>query len=123
MNMLSAGAALGVLSGAYVHGWGGSALDATRPGPIGPFLPVMIFAILFGLSMDYEVFLVSRMREEWLHAGDNTEAVRRGLAITGRTITAAATIMILVFASFILGHDLIIKEFGPAAGNRQRSRP
>jgi putative drug exporter of the RND superfamily len=112
MNMLSAGAALGVLSGAYVHGWGGSVLDATRPGPIGPFLPVMIFAILFGLSMDYEVFLVSRMREEWLHAGDNTEAVRRGLAITGRTITAAAAIMILVFASFILGRDLVIKEFG-----------
>jgi RND superfamily putative drug exporter len=73
---------------------------------------VMLFAILFGLSMDYQVFLVSRIREEWLRTGSNTEAVRRGLAITGRTITAAAAIMILVFGSFILGSDLIIKEFG-----------
>jgi RND superfamily putative drug exporter len=112
MNLFSAGAALGVLSAAYVWGWGGAPLDASRAGPITPFLPVMIFAILFGLSMDYQVFLVSRIREEWLRTGSNSEAVRRGLAITGRTITAAAAIMILVFASFILGGDLIIKEFG-----------
>jgi RND superfamily putative drug exporter len=112
MNLFSAGAALGVLSAAYVWGWGGAPLDASRAGPVTPFLPVMIFAILFGLSMDYQVFLVSRIREEWLRTGNNAEAVRRGLAITGRTITAAAAIMILVFASFILGGDLIVKEFG-----------
>jgi RND superfamily putative drug exporter len=112
MNLFSAGAALGVLSAAYVWGWGGAPLDASRAGPIMPFIPVMVFAILFGLSMDYQVFLVSRIREEWLRTGSNTEAVRRGLAITGRTITAAAAIMILVFGSFILGNNLIIKEFG-----------
>jgi putative drug exporter of the RND superfamily len=112
MNLFSAGAALGVLSAAYVWGWGGAPLDASRAGPIMPFVPVMVFAILFGLSMDYQVFLVSRIREEWLRTGSNKEAVRRGLAITGRTITAAAAIMILVFGSFILGSNLIIKEFG-----------
>jgi putative drug exporter of the RND superfamily len=114
MNLFSAGAALGVLSAAYVWGWGGAPLGASRAGPIMPFLPVMVFAILFGLSTDYQVFLVSRIREEWLRTGSNKEAVRRGLAITGRTITAAAAIMILVFGSFILGSNLIIKEFGLA---------
>lgn len=106
--------ALGVLSAAYVWGWGGAALGASRAGPITPFIPVMVFAILFGLSTDYEVFLVSRIREEWLRTGGNTEAVRRGLAITGRTITAAAAIMIVVFGSFIFGGNLTIKEFGLA---------
>ena len=112
MNLFSAGAALGALSAAYVWGWGGTVLGASRAGPITPFIPVMLFAILFGLSTDYEVFLVSRIREEWLRTGSNTEAVRRGLAITGRTITAAAAIMILVFGSFILGSDTVIKQFG-----------
>jgi RND superfamily putative drug exporter len=114
MNLISAGAALGVLSAAYVWGWGGAALGASRAGPITPFIPVMVFAILFGLSTDYEVFLVSRIREEWLRTGGNAEAVRRGLAITGRTITAAAAIMIVVFGSFIFGGNLTIKEFGLA---------
>ena len=72
----------------------------------------MLFAILFGLSMDYEVFLVSRIQEEWLATGDNRAAVRKGLASTGKTITAAALIMILVFGSFILGGERVIKEFG-----------
>ena len=72
----------------------------------------MLFAILFGLSMDYEVFLISRIQEEWLTSGDNHEAVRKGLAATGKTITAAALIMILVFGSFILGGERVIKEFG-----------
>ncbi len=112
MNLLSAGAALGVLSAAYVWGWGGSLLGANSGGPISAFIPVMVFAILFGLSMDYQVFLVSRMQEEYHRSGDNKDAVTRGLAITGRTITAAALIMILVFGSFILGGDIIIKEFG-----------
>jgi RND superfamily putative drug exporter len=72
----------------------------------------MLFAILFGLSMDYEVFLVMRIHEEWLRTGDNEQAVSRGLAATGRTITAAAAIMVVVFGSFILGGQRIIKEFG-----------
>jgi RND superfamily putative drug exporter len=112
MNLLSAGAALGVLSAAYVWGWGGSLLGANGGGPIQAFIPVMVFAILFGLSMDYQVFLVSRMQEEFRRSNDNRDAVKRGLAITGRTITAAALIMVLVFGSFILGGQLIIKEFG-----------
>ncbi|MDT4909554.1 MAG: putative drug exporter of the superfamily, partial [Pseudonocardiales bacterium] len=112
MNLLSAGAALGVLSAVYVWGWGGSLLGANSGGPIAAFIPVMLFAILFGLSMDYQVFLVSRMQEEFHRSGDNTDAVTRGLAITGRTIIAAALIMILVFGSFILGGQQVIKEFG-----------
>ena len=112
MNLVSAGAAFGILSAAYVWGWGGSLLGASRAGPIEAFLPVMMFAILFGLSMDYQVFLVSRVHEEWQRTGDNTEAVKRGLAISGPTITAAAAIMILVFASFILGGQRVIQEFG-----------
>ena len=83
-----------------------------RAGPVEPFLPVMMFAILFGLSMDYEVFLVSRMHEDWLHSGDNSDAVTRGQAETGQVITAAASIMVLVFASFVFGGERIIKEFG-----------
>jgi putative drug exporter of the RND superfamily len=72
----------------------------------------MLFAILFGLSMDYEVFLITRIHEEWLICGDNRTAVRKGVAATGKTITAAALIMILVFGSFILGGERVIKEFG-----------
>jgi putative drug exporter of the RND superfamily len=73
---------------------------------------VMLFAILFGLSMDYEVFLITRVHEEWVKSGDNRTAVRNGLAATGKTITAAALIMILVFGSFIFGGERVIKEFG-----------
>ena len=83
-----------------------------NPGPIDTFLPVMMFAILFGLSMDYEVFLITRIHEEYLKCGDNRTAVRNGLAATGKTITAAALIMILVFGAFILGGIRVIKEFG-----------
>jgi RND superfamily putative drug exporter len=96
----------------YQHGWLGELFGVNRPGPIETFIPVMMFAILFGLSMDYEVFLVARIHEEWLRTGDNTLAVRNGLATTGKTISAAALIMILVFGSFILGGQLIIQEFG-----------
>ena len=81
-------------------------------GPIEAFLPVMMLAILFGLSMDYQVFLVSRMHEEWVHTEDNSHAVRVGQAATGRVITAAATIMILVFGSFVLAGQRVIAEFG-----------
>ena len=112
MNLLSIGAAFGILIAVYQHGWLGELFGVNRPGPIETFIPVMMFAILFGLSMDYEVFLVARIHEEWLRTGDNTLAVRNGLATTGKTISAAALIMILVFGSFILGGQLIIQEFG-----------
>jgi len=112
MNLLSIGAAFGVLVAVFQWGWLGSVFQIGSPGPIESFLPVMLFAILFGLSMDYEVFLITRIREEYLKTGDNTKAVRQGLAATGKTITAAALIMILVFGSFILGGELVIKQFG-----------
>jgi RND superfamily putative drug exporter len=112
MNMLSAGAAFGVITAVFQFGWLGSLLGVNQTGPIEAFIPVMMFAILFGLSMDYEVFLVSRIYEEWHRIGDNRLAVTRGLEATGRTITAAAAIMILVFASFILGGQVIIETFG-----------
>jgi putative drug exporter of the RND superfamily len=112
MNLLSIGAAFGVLVAVFQHGTLSSLLGVNRPGPIESFLPVMLFAILFGLSMDYEVFLVSRIHEEWLKSGDNRTAVRNGLAATGKTITAAALIMILVFGSFVFGGERVIKEFG-----------
>ncbi len=112
MNLLSIGAAFGVLVAVFQWGWLGGAFGVSRPGPVEAFLPVMLFAILFGLSMDYEVFLISRIQEEWLACGDNRTAVRKGLAATGKTITAAALIMILVFGSFILGGERVIKEFG-----------
>jgi RND superfamily putative drug exporter len=112
MNMLSAGAAFGVITAVFQFGWLDSVLGINQTGPIEAFIPVMMFAILFGLSMDYEVFLVTRIYEEWHRTGDNRLAVTRGLAATGRTITAAAAIMVLVFASFILGGQVIIEMFG-----------
>jgi RND superfamily putative drug exporter len=112
MNMLSAGASFGVVTAVFQFGWGASLLGIDKTGPIEAFLPVLMFAILFGLSMDYEVFLVSRIYEEWHRREDNAEAVTHGLAATGRTITAAAAIMVLVFGSFILGGSRIIDLFG-----------
>jgi RND superfamily putative drug exporter len=112
MNLLSAAAAFGVITAIFQKGWGASVIGVDRAGPIEAFLPVMVFAILFGLSMDYEVFLVSRIYEEWHKRGDNREAIVHGLAVTGRTITAAATIMVLVFAAFVLGGERVIKLFG-----------
>jgi putative drug exporter of the RND superfamily len=112
LNILSIGAAFGVLVAVFQWGWLGGLFGVNKPGPIESFLPVMLFAIVFGLSMDYQVFLVTRMHEEWLKTGDNRLAVRNGLAATGKTITAAALIMILVFGSFMLGGLRVIKEFG-----------
>ena len=113
MNLLSIGAAFGVLVAVFQWGDGGSLIGLTGTSPIEAFLPVMLFAILFGLSMDYQVFLVSRMHEEYIKSGHNNRiGVRNGLAATGKTITAAALIMILVFGSFILGGERVIKEFG-----------
>ncbi|HVB90493.1 MAG TPA: MMPL family transporter [Acidimicrobiales bacterium] len=113
MNLLSIGAAIGVVVAVFQWGYAGTAIGLNGTSPVEAFLPVMLFAILFGLSMDYQVFLVSRMHEEYIRSGgDNRIAVRNGLAATGKTITAAALIMILVFGSFILGGQRVIKEFG-----------
>ncbi len=116
MNMLSAGAAFGVVTAVFQNGWGASLIGIDKTGPIEAFLPVLMFPILFGLSMDYEVFLVSRIYEEWHRRRDNMEAVKHGLAATGRTITAAAAIMVLVFGAFVLGGERVIKLFGVGLG-------
>ena len=112
MNLLSVGAAYGVLVMVFQWGWGADLIGLESTVPILSFIPLFMFAILFGLSMDYEVFLLSRIREEYLRTGDNDEAVVRGLAGTGRTITSAALIMVAVFSGFILGEDPLIKMMG-----------
>jgi RND superfamily putative drug exporter len=113
MNLLSIAAALGVVQAIFERGWL-AGLIGVQPGPIDAFIPVMVFAIVFGLSMDYEVFLVSRIHEEWQHRDDATAAVREGVARTGRVITAAAAVMVAVFASFAMGDDRVLKLFGVA---------
>jgi RND superfamily putative drug exporter len=115
MNLLAAGASFGVVVAVFQWGWGGSLLNVGS-GPIESFLPVIMIAILFGLSMDYQVFLVSRMHEEWVHTGDNKHSVLRGQADTGRVITAAALIMISVFVAFVFGGERVIAEFGIGLG-------
>ena len=113
MNLLSIGAAYGVIVMIFQYGWGKELVGVGKAGPIQAFLPIMMFAILFGLSMDYEVFLLSRIREEYLHNGhDNGQAVADGLSATARVITAAAAIMCTFFLSFVLGDNIIIKLFG-----------
>jgi len=111
MNLLSIGATCGVLVAVFQWGWGASLLGI-KPGPIESPLPMMLFAILFGLSMDYEVFLLSRMREEYVRTKNNSDSVASGLASTARVIAAAAAIMVVVFGSFIFGGDRLGKEFG-----------
>jgi len=113
-GLLSLAAALGVTVAVFQWGWFASLVNLQSTGPIFPFLPVMVFSILFGLSCDYQVFLVSRMHEEWLNTGDNRRAVRRGLAGSGRVVAIAAAIMASVFGAFILGNDQTIKLFGVA---------
>src|SRR5579875_1324449 len=111
MNLLSIGGALGATVAVFQWGWASSLLGISS-GPIEPWIPVLMFAVVFGLSMDYEVFLISRVREEWVHRGDATSAVADGISFTGRVITAAAAIMVCVFLSFMLGDERAIKEFG-----------
>ncbi|MGN6188892.1 MAG: MMPL family transporter [Conexibacter sp.] len=111
MNLLSIGASLGVAVAVFQYGWL-SGLVGVQAGPIDAFIPVMLFSIVFGLSMDYEVFLISRVHEEWVRRGDASRAVVQGLAKTGRVITAAATIMICVFLAFAINDDRAIKLFG-----------
>jgi RND superfamily putative drug exporter len=112
MNLLSIGAALGIVVKIFQDGWLNGLLGIDGTAPIAAFLPVMVFAIVFGLSMDYEVFLMSRVHEEWSKSKDASKAVVDGLAQTGRVITAAAMIMVLVFLAFVLGDELTIKLFG-----------
>ena len=112
MNLLSVGAAYGVIVAVFQWGWLGSVIGIGKTGPIDPWVPLMMFTILFGLSMDYEVFLLSRVREEWLRSGENATAVADGLASTARVITAAAAIMVCVFGSFVLGDVRVLKLFG-----------
>ena len=128
MNLLAVGAALGALNAVFNWGWGSSILRLSGTGPIDAFIPVLLFSVLFGLSMDYEVYLVSRMQEEWHHLHHtqtgklaaltgqatrrNHQAVTTGQANSGEIIAAAAGIMILVFGSFLLGGSRILQEFG-----------
>jgi RND superfamily putative drug exporter len=111
MNLLSVGAALGIVQAIFERGWLAGVFGVEKA-PVEPFLPVLLFAIVFGLSMDYEVFLVSRIREEWQASGDTSAAIRNGLARTSRVITAAAGVMIVVFASFAANGNHILKLFG-----------
>ncbi|BAL87621.1 putative integral membrane protein [Actinoplanes missouriensis 431] len=107
LNLLSVGAAMGLVTWVFQHGAFG-----VPPGPIEAYVPVMIFAIVFGLSMDYEVFLLARMHEEWEKTRDAVGAVREGLATTGRVVTAAAAIMVVVFGAFLLSPDRMLQQFG-----------
>jgi putative drug exporter of the RND superfamily len=112
VNLLSIGAAYGVVVAVFQWGWGKDLIGVGKAGPVEAWAPMMLFAIVFGLSMDYEVFLLSRIREDYDRNGDNAVAVANGLANTARVITAAAAIMVCVFGSFVLGADRSIKLFG-----------
>ncbi|HEX5947017.1 MAG TPA: MMPL family transporter [Acidimicrobiales bacterium] len=111
MNLLSIGAAYGAVVAVFQWGWL-SGILGTSIGPIESFAPMMLFAVLFGLSMDYEVFLLSRVREEHLRTGDNSASVRDGIASTARVITAAASVMVIVFLSFLLNDQRVVNLFG-----------
>ncbi|MFF8829938.1 MMPL family transporter [Streptomyces sp. NPDC015131] len=112
MNVAAVASAFGIVVAIFQWGMGSELLGLGRAGPIEPFLPVIMVSVLFGLSMDYQVFLVSRMYEEWLETGDNRRAVRVGLAETSRVINSAAVIMIAVFLAFVLSGDRVIAMFG-----------
>jgi RND superfamily putative drug exporter len=114
MNVAAVASSFGIVVTIFQWGWGSELLGLGRAGPIEPFLPVIMVSVLFGLSMDYQVFLVSRMYEEWLETGDNRRAVRVGLAETSRVINSAAVIMISVFLAFVLSGDRVIAMFGIA---------
>jgi RND superfamily putative drug exporter len=112
MNLLSVAAAYGVVALVLEGGWAGQLIGIDTETPMPAFIPVLMFAVLFGLSMDYEVFLLSRMRESWLRTRDNSRAIVDGLAGTGRVITAAAAIMVAVFAAFIPSPEVFLKVIG-----------
>ena len=112
MNLLSIGAAYGVLVMVFQWGWGVELLGLDHAMPVSSWVPILIFAILFGLSMDYEVFLLSRVRENWLATGDPHGSVIRGLSDTGRVISSAAAIMVAVFLGFASEVDVVVKMLG-----------
>jgi RND superfamily putative drug exporter len=112
MNLISVAASYGVVTAVFQLGWGSSLIGLDHSIPIVSFVPLLMFAILFGLSMDYEVFLMTQMKEHYVEYGDERRAVVEGLANTGRVITSAAGIMVCVFASFVLSGDPVVKEFG-----------
>ena len=116
MNLLSIGAAYGILVAIFQWGWGMGLIGVDKSGPIEAWVPMFLFAIVFGLSMDYEVFLLSRIKEEYDRTKNNAVAVADGLAATARVITAAALIMFCVFAAFALGDDRQLKLFGLGLG-------
>ena len=112
LNLLSIAAALGATVAVFTWGWLRQVVGFSEPVPLETVAPMLMFAIVFGLSMDYEVFLLSRVREEWRLGGDSRGSVVRGLTSTARVITAAAAIMVLVFATVLLGGDIAVKQFG-----------
>jgi RND superfamily putative drug exporter len=112
MNLLSIGAAYGVMTAVFQWGWGTQALGLDHPLAVSSWVPILMFAILFGLSMDYEVFLLSRIREDWAHTGDSHGSVVRGLSATGRVISSAAAIMVAVFLGFASEVDVVVKQLG-----------
>jgi RND superfamily putative drug exporter len=112
MNLLSVGAAYGVLTAVFQWGWGVRRIGLDGAVPIEAYVPMILFALLFGLSMDYEVFLLTAVRESWSRTRDNRRSVRDGLAGTGVVITSAALIMVCVFASFVLSADPVVKMIG-----------
>jgi RND superfamily putative drug exporter len=112
MNLLSIGAAYGVVAYLAEGGWAGQLIGIDTATPVPPFIPVIMFAVLFGLSMDYEVFLLSRVREEYLKGRDTASAVTEALARTARVITAAALIMVAVFGAFALSPEVFLKLIG-----------
>ena len=116
MNLVSIGAAFGVVTAVFEKGWGAGIVGLPGEVPIVSFVPLMMFAILFGLSMDYEVFLMTHIREHWLASGDNKQSVISGIGTTGRVITSAALIMVSVFFAFILNGDPTVKQFGVGMG-------
>jgi RND superfamily putative drug exporter len=112
MNLLSIGAAYGVLTAVFQWGWGTDLLGLDHPLAVSSWVPILMFAILFGLSMDYEVFLLSRIREDWARTGDSRGSVVRGLSATGRVISSAAAIMVAVFLGFASEVDVVVKQLG-----------
>ena len=116
MNLISIGAAFGVVSAVFEKGWGAGLVGLDGEVPIVSFVPLMMFAILFGLSMDYEVFLMTHIREAWQRTRDNRQAVITGIGTTGRVITSAALIMVSVFFAFVINGDPTVKQFGVGMG-------
>ncbi len=116
LNLLSIAAAYGVIVAVFQWGWLGSLFGVDEPVPIESYVPMIMFAIVFGLSMDYEVFLLSRVREAWLASRDNHGSVATGLAVTARVITSAALIMICVFFAFLASSDVVIKMLALGLG-------